>query len=233
MILGDVCTRSCGFCAIRTGTPSPADSREPARVASAVRKLGLGYAVITSVNRDDLDDGGAEIWRQTIVEVRRVNPRIRIEVLIPDFAGNTEALEIVFSAGPDVIAHNLETVPRLYSSVRPQARFERSLRILREIERAGFVSKTGIMIGIGETRNEIFTLMDNVVGVGVSIMTIGQYLRPSLMHLPVARWISPGEFSELRVEGEKRGIPKLVSGPLVRSSYRAEESFRDSRREKG
>jgi len=171
--------------------------------------------------------GGAEIWRQTILEVRKENPGVKIEVLIPDFMGSREALETVCSARPDVIAHNLETVPRLYSRVRPQARYERSLKLLGDIEKAGFISKTGIMIGIGETREEIFLLMDDTALVRVSIMTIGQYLRPSLMHLPVVRWVSPAEFSQLKVEGESRGIRKLVSSPLVRSSYGAERAWQE------
>ena len=224
MILGDTCTRSCGFCAVKSGRPTELDLGEPARVGDAVARMGLGHAVVTSVNRDELDDGGAAIFAQTIREVRRRAPGTTIEVLIPDFRGVLGALDIVLEARPDILNHNTETVPRLYPRVRPQAVYERSLEVLRHTKaRApGLVCKSGIMLGLGETRLEVLRTMGEIRAQGTDIITIGQYLRPSPQHLPIERYWTPDEFEELRVSGMAMGYAHVESGPLVRSSYHAE-----------
>jgi lipoic acid synthetase len=223
MILGDTCTRSCGFCAVKTGRPGLVDSEEPARVGDAVARMALGHAVVTSVNRDELPDGGAGIFAQTIREIRRQSPGTTVEVLIPDFLGKPEALDAVLEARPEVLSHNVETVARLYPRVRPQARYERSLGVLRRIaERPGIVSKTGIMLGLGEAKDEVLQVMRDIAAQGTAVLTIGQYLRPSPLHLPIERYWTPAEFAELRDEGMAMGYRHVESGPLVRSSYHAE-----------
>jgi lipoic acid synthetase len=224
MILGDTCTRSCGFCAVKTGRPGVVDVEEPARVGEAVAKMSLGHAVVTSVNRDELADGGAGIFAETIREIRRQSPGTTVEVLIPDFLGRPEALDLVLDAKPEVLSHNVETVPRLYARVRPQARYERSLGVLRRIADASdeIVCKTGIMLGLGETRDEVVATMRDIASHGTDVLTIGQYLRPSPMHLPIERYWTPDEFRGLRDEGMTMGFRHVESGPLVRSSYHAE-----------
>jgi len=224
MILGETCTRSCGFCAVKTGRPGVVDSDEPARVGDAVARMSLGHAVVTSVNRDELPDGGASIFADTIREIRLQSPGTTVEVLIPDFLGKPEALDAVIDAKPEVLSHNVETVARLYSRVRPQAHYERSLGVLRRIaERAPeIVCKTGIMLGLGETKDEVVATMRDIVAEGAHVLTIGQYLRPSPMHLPIERYWTPDEFAELRDQGMALGFRHVESGPLVRSSYHAE-----------
>ena len=223
MILGDVCTRRCGFCAVPKGMPLPVDEEEPERVAAAVAELGLEYVVVTSVNRDDREDGGAAIFARTIHAIRRAQPRCRVEVLIPDFQGSRRALEIVMEARPDVLDHNTETVPRLYRTVRPAANYQQSLTLLKtahEIE-PSIATKSGLMLGIGEAPEEVLETMRDLVQHDCQILTLGQYLRPSLDHLPIARYVSPAEFAELKVEGERMGFMHVEAGPLVRSSYHA------------
>lgn len=227
MILGDICTRSCGFCAVKTGRPNgELDWDEPERVAQAVEKLGLKFAVITSVNRDERPDGGAPIFAETIRAVRRRCPDTGIEVLIPDFKGAASALHTVLDAGPDILNHNLETVPRLYRTVRPQARYEQSLELLERVKAYGAVAKTGIMVGLGETEEEILALMADVARTKCDILTIGQYLQPTTKHLVVERQYHPDEFASFKRAGEELGIPHVESGPLVRSSYHAADQVR-------
>lgn len=223
MILGDVCTRSCGFCAVRTGRP-PAhlDWDEPRRVADAVKLLGIHHAVITSVNRDERKDGGAPIFAETIKQIRRQVPGCRVEVLIPDFKGDEEALNIVLDAEPDILNHNVETVPRLYRRVRPQAIYDRSLGLLDRAKRKGFVTKTGLMLGIGERTDEVIDVMEDIRQVNCDILTLGQYLQPTRDHLPVDRYVHPDEFRMLKSMGLEMGFKHVESGPLVRSSYHAE-----------
>jgi lipoic acid synthetase len=223
MILGDVCTRSCGFCAVKTGKPDGVDAGEPARVAEAVKKLNLRHAVLTSVNRDELFDGGATIFAETIRQTRALNPRTKIEVLIPDFKGDEFALDIVLDAFPDILNHNTETVPRLYSVVRPQARYERSLELLARAKKRGFVTKTGLMAGIGEQPDEVLAVMRDLRAVRCDILTLGQYLQPSKEHLPVDRFVTPEEFAMYKRAGMEMGFSHVESGPLVRSSYHAEQ----------
>ncbi len=225
MVLGDVCTRSCSFCAVHTGRPKDYDLDwdEPRRVAEAARLMGLRHVVVTSINRDDRDDGGAPIFAETIRRVREAIPGCTIEVLIPDMRGLRPALETVFTARPDVLNHNVETVPRLYRRVRPQADYRRSLDVLKlaKIE-FGLRIKSGIMLGLGETDAEVLALMDDFAATGVDVMTLGQYLQPTAMHLPVERFVHPDEFARYKAEGERRGLSHVESGPLVRSSYHAE-----------
>lgn len=225
MILGDVCTRSCGFCAVKTGKPTELDADEPARVAETVKLLGLRHAVITSVNRDELYDGGAQIFAETIRQVRAANPETRIEVLIPDFRGEAFALDIVLDARPDILNHNTETVPRLYGIVRPQAKYERSLELLSRSKRRGFVTKTGLMLGIGESTDEVECVMHDLLRTGCDILTLGQYLQPTKEHLPVDRFVHPNEFENLKQLGLRLGFRHVEAGPLVRSSYHAEQHF--------
>ena len=221
MILGDVCTRSCGFCAVTTGRPTTLDRAEPERVAEAVARMGLAHAVITSVNRDELRDGGASIFAATIRAVRVRNPNTSIEVLIPDFMGNWAALALVIDAQPDILGHNLETVPRLYGRVRPQAKYARSLELIRRATAAGLLTKSGIMVGLGERREEIDALIDDLVAHRCDILTVGQYLQPTPAHLPVERYYAPEEFVAIREEGLRRGLRHVEAGPFVRSSYHA------------
>ena len=225
MILGDVCTRGCGFCDVKRGAPLPVNEDEPKRVAEAVKELKLQYAVITSVTRDDLDDGGASIFARTIDEIRRLSPGCKVEVLIPDFGGSLESLRTVVDARPDVLNHNMETVERLYPKVRKGADYRRSLRLLQNAKRIdeSMVSKSGVMLGLGETRDEIVGLMRDLRNVDCNLLTIGQYLSPSKDHLPISKFYHPKEFAELKTIGEKMGFAHVESGPLVRSSYHAEE----------
>jgi lipoic acid synthetase len=225
MILGDVCTRSCGFCAIKTGRPEELDREEPERVAEAIEQLGLRFAVITSVNRDELADGGAEIFAATIRAIRRRCPGTGIEVLIPDFEGNWDALAAVIEAGPDILNHNLESIERLYRIVRPQAKYQRSLELLRRARALapGVVTKSGMMLGVGEELDEIRAAMRDLRAVDCDVLTLGQYLRPSLQHIPIVRYVSPAEFRRLREDGLAMGFRHVESGPLVRSSYHADE----------
>ena len=228
MILGDTCTRSCGFCAVKSGRPTELDLDEPARVGDAVARMSLQHAVVTSVNRDELADGGAAIFAETIREIRRRSPGTTIEVLIPDFRGVVEALDAVLDARPEILNHNTETVPRLYPRVRPQAVYARSLEVLRHTKRAApdLVCKSGIMVGLGETRDEVLATMRDIRDQGTDILTIGQYLRPSPLHLPIERYWSPEEFDGLREAGMAMGYRHVESGPLVRSSYHAERHAR-------
>ena len=220
MILGDVCTRSCGFCAVGFGRPAAVDWGEPARLAAAVVRLGLRHAVITSVNRDELDDGGASMFVACIEQIRKRSP-CAVEVLIPDFQGNRSALAAVFSARPDLLVHNIETVPRLYPTVRPQAKYDRSLDLLAAASAAGLPTKTGLMLGLGETADEVREIMSDLVAIGCDILTLGQYLQPTARHLPVDRFVSPDEFAALKQTGEAMGLRHVEAGPLVRSSYHA------------
>jgi lipoic acid synthetase len=223
MILGEVCTRSCGFCAVKTGRPLHLDEGEPARVAEAVAQLGLRHAVITSVNRDELPDGGARIFARTIEAVRRQSPQVTVEVLIPDFKGNWEALGMVLAAGPHLLNHNVETVPRLYPRMRPQAKYGRSLELLERARRLGEApTKSGMMLGAGEGEEEIARTIADLAGVGCQILTLGQYLSPSPAHVPVDRFVHPGEFARWREFALAQGLVHVEAGPLVRSSYHAE-----------
>jgi lipoic acid synthetase len=224
MILGDVCTRACGFCAVKTGLPGrPPDAGEPARVAEAVARMGLRHAVITSVNRDDQPDGGAAIFAEVIRAIRERVPGCAVEVLIPDFKGDAAALETVVAARPDILNHNTETVPRLYRTVRPGARFSRSLELLGRAKQAGLLTKSGIMLGLGEEWGEIEDTLRAIREPGTDILTLGQYLRPSPQHLPLLRYYSPEEFSRLKQFALGLGYAHVESGPLVRSSYHAAE----------
>lgn len=225
MLLGDICTRRCGFCAVPKGRPQPIDWDEPHRVAEAVARLGLKHAVITSVNRDDDNLGGARIFAETIREVRRLTPGCRVEVLIPDFQGIREALQIVLDARPDVLNHNTETVPRLYRAVRSGARYQRTLDLLADCKELfpGVVTKSGVMVGLGESAEELIEVFRDLGSRGVDLLTIGQYLRPSRDHLPIARFYTPNEFQFLKDEALRFGFRHVESGPLVRSSYHAHE----------
>lgn len=223
MILGNVCTRSCSFCAVATGRPNEYDTDEPRRVAEAVKLMEVKHAVITSVNRDELKDKGAEIWYQTVREVKKLSPNTTIETLIPDTRGNWDALERMISAGQEVVSHNMETVKKLYRRVRPQAKYARSLEELRRIKEYGKTTKTGIMLGLGESQEDVFEIMDDLVAVGVDVLTLGQYLQPTKMHLEVAEYIHPDIFAMYKEEGLKRGFRYVESSPLVRSSYHAEK----------
>jgi lipoyl synthase len=223
MILGNVCTRSCSFCAVKTGRPNEYDTDEPRRVAEAIWLMRVKHAVITSVNRDELKDRGAEIWYETVTAVKRLSPATTIETLIPDVKANWDALKRMISAGQEVVSHNMETVPSLYRKVRPQARYERSLEQIRRTKDYGKRTKSGVMVGLGETRDEMFRIMDDLVAHGCDILTIGQYLQPTKMHLAVAEFIHPDQFAEYKEEGLARGLLYVESGPLVRSSYHAEK----------
>lgn len=222
MILGNICTRSCTFCAVATGRPTEYDVDEPRRVAEAIKLMEVRHAVITSVNRDELKDRGAEIWYQTVVEIKKSSPDTTIETLIPDTKGNWEALFRMIEGGQEVVSHNMETVERLYRAVRPQARYARSLEQLRRIREAGKRTKSGIMLGLGETRDEVFKAMDDLAEQGLIILTLGQYLQPTRHHHEVIEFIHPDTFALYREEGLKRGLKYVEAGPLVRSSYHAE-----------
>ncbi|MBN2013375.1 lipoyl synthase [candidate division KSB1 bacterium] len=221
MILGNTCTRNCHFCAVRTGHPGAVDCNEPERVAIAVEKMELKYAVITSVTRDDLPDGGASIFAETVRQIRKRVPDCKTELLIPDFQGDENALRQVFDVRPDVLNHNLETVPRIYPSVRPQANYSQSLSIIEFAHQAGLISKSGLMLGLGERLDEIVKVMQDLRRVSCNILTMGQYLQPSAEHLPINRYVTPAEFKKLKEQGLAMGFAYIESGPLVRSSYHA------------
>jgi len=223
MILGDVCTRSCGFCAVKTGKPPITDFEEPRRTADAVKKMGLKHVVITSVDRDDLPDGGAQIWAETIRAIHENVPGCSVEVLTPDFKGIERDIQTVLDARPEIMSHNLETVERLHRMVRPQAKYERSLAVLQQSVEAGLMTKTSIMVGIGELEAEVFALMDDIRETGTQIFSAGQYLQPTKDHLPVDRFVHPDEFQSYKTYGLEIGFDHVESGPLVRSSYHADE----------
>lgn len=231
MILGDTCTRSCGFCAVKTGRPGTVDTGEPRRVALAIQRMGLRHAVITSVNRDELPDGGAGIFAETIRWTRRLSPETTIEVLIPDFKGDWAALATVLEAQPEILNHNTETVPRLYREVRPQAVYSRSLELLKRAKEMdpGTVSKSGVMVGLGETKDELLRVFEDLAAHGVEVLTVGQYLQPTPAHLPITRYWSPDEFAELKAAADAMGFRHVEAGPLVRSSYHAEEQANSAR----
>ena len=227
MILGDICTRACAYCAVTTGTPVGLDLQEPGRLAETVERMGLRYAVITSVNRDDLPDGGAFIFAQCIRQVRRRLPACKVEVLIPDFCGDWDALAAVMDAMPDTLNHNIETVRRIFPRVRPKGDYDQSLELIARARGLvpGGVTKSGMMVGLGETWSEILETMRDLRAVDCDLLTIGQYLRPSPGHAPISKWYTPDEFDELRGEGEALGFRHVASGPLVRSSYHADEQY--------
>jgi len=222
MILGNVCTRSCTFCAVATGRPTDYDLDEPKRVAEAIKLMNVKHAVITSVNRDELKDRGAEVWYNTVIETKKISPETTIETLIPDTKGNWDALYRMIDGGQEVVSHNMETVGRLYRMVRPQARYDRSLEQIKRTKEAGKRTKSGIMLGLGETKEELYKAMDDLVANGLHILTLGQYLQPTKLHLEVAEFIHPDVFQMYREEGLKRGLRYVEAGPLVRSSYHAE-----------
>jgi|TARA_A100001035_G_scaffold139296_1_gene109463 lipoic acid synthetase len=223
MILGNICTRSCGFCNVVTGKPEEVDVFEPGRVANSVKLMGVKHAVITSVDRDDLPDGGAEIWAQTVRAIRHQSPGTTLETLIPDFAGKWANLQHIIQVAPEVVSHNLETVRRLTRSVRIQAKYDRSLEVIKRLSDAGLRTKSGVMLGLGETFDEVVETMDDLRSVGCQVITLGQYLQPTPKHLPVVEFIHPDVFAELEVIGKEKGFRHVESGPLVRSSYHAEK----------
>lgn len=222
MILGNVCTRSCSFCAVATGRPQELDMEEPYRVAEAVKLMGVKHCVITSVNRDELKDRGSIVWASTIREVKKLNPETTLEVLIPDFKSDWDALQRVIDEKPDVISHNMETVSRLYRRVRPQAKYERSLEQLRRTKEAGARTKSGFMLGLGETHEEVIQLMQDLRAVNLDVLTIGQYLQPTHLHLQIEDFVTPEKFAEYKAIGDEMGFDYVESGPLVRSSYHSE-----------
>lgn len=226
MILGNVCTRSCTFCAVATGKPNEYDVDKPRRVAEAIKLMQVKHAVITSVNRDELKDRGAEIWYQTVIQTKQMAPKTTIETLIPDTKGNWDALYRMIEGGQEVVSHNLETVPRLYRQVRPQAKYERSLEQIKRTKEANMRTKSGIMLGLGETKDEVFEVMDECVANGLEVLTLGQYLQPTKMHIEVAEWIHPDTFAMYKEEGLKRGLEYVESGALVRSSYHSERHLK-------
>jgi lipoic acid synthetase len=223
MILGNVCTRSCGFCAVATGRPLAADPQEPERVAESIRLMGVKHAVITSVDRDDLPDGGSTIWFNTVAAVRRISPGTTMETLIPDFAGKWENLQRIIDAAPEIVSHNLETVRRLTKQVRIQAKYDRSLEALLRLKQGGMRTKSGVMLGLGESEEETLETIDDLAAVHVDILTLGQYLQPTPKHLPVASFITPEKFAEYKEYALSKGFRYVESGPLVRSSYHAEK----------
>ncbi len=222
MILGNVCTRSCGFCAVKTGRPTDYDIDEPQRVATAIQLMGVKHAVITSVNRDELPDSGAEIWYQTVIAVKALSPQVTVETLIPDVKGNWQALERMISGGQEVVSHNMETVERLYRPVRPQAKYRRSLEQIKRIKEFGHRTKSGIMLGLGERDDEIYRAMDDLLEHGCDVLTLGQYLQPTKLHLEVKEYVHPDRFAAYKEVGLSKGFKFVESGPLVRSSYHAE-----------
>jgi len=222
MILGDICTRSCRFCSVKTGRPLPVDEGEPQRVASMLSRLSLSHTVITSVDRDDLADGGARIWAETLNACHEAAPAMSVEVLVGDFKGNVDDVDTVIDAMPDVFSHNLETVPRLSKEVRVQAKYDRSFAVLARGRERGALTKTGLMLGLGETMDEVREVIGQVADLGLSILTLGQYLTPTQKHLPIARYVHPDEFAELKAFALDAGVHHVESGPLVRSSYHAE-----------
>ncbi len=223
MILGNICTRSCGFCAVATGKPKPADWDEPKRIANSVKLMGVKHCVITSVDRDDLKDGGSIIWAETIKEIRAISPETKFECLIPDFAGKWENLQRIIDAQPDIVSHNIETVRRLTAQVRIQAKYDRSLAVLKRLDEAGVKTKSGLMVGLGETEEEIYETIRDLASVNCDVLTIGQYLQPTPKHLPVARFVHPDEFKTYRDYALTKNFRFVESGPLVRSSYHAEK----------
>ena len=226
MILGNICTRSCGFCAVATGKPLAVDWAEPERVARSVKLMEVKHAVVTSVDRDDLKDGGSIIWADTVKAIRRVSPTTTIETLIPDFKGNMDQVQRIIDVAPEVVSHNIETVKRLTRSVRIQARYERSLGVLKYLKEGGMRTKTGMMLGLGETEDEVIEAMKDLVGVGVDVLTLGQYLQPTPKHLPVQDFVTPDQFDKYKEIGLELGIQYVESGPLVRSSYHAEKHLK-------
>jgi lipoic acid synthetase len=224
MINGERCTRACGFCLVDTRHPLPLDDDEPERVAEAVERMGLRFAVLTAVARDDLDDGGAAAFANSITAIRRRTPHVRVEVLIPDCKGDPDSLATIFRAAPDVVNHNIETVPRLQRVVRPSASYARSLAVLARAKAAGHTTKSGMILGLGENEDEVIGAMADLRSVGVEIVTLGQYLRPTARHLPVARWWAPEEFARLKDAGEAMGLTHVEASPLTRSSYHAAEA---------
>jgi lipoic acid synthetase len=228
MILGNICTRSCGFCAVATGRPEAVDWDEPQRVAEAIHLMKVKHAVITSVDRDELEDGGSIIWYNTIKAVRALNPETTMETLIPDFKGQWENLQRIIDAHPEVVSHNLETVERLTKKVRIQAKYHRSLEVIRRLKDGGMRTKSGIMLGLGEEKEEVLASMQSLVDNGCDVLTLGQYLQPTPKHLPVVRFVHPDEFEMYREEGYKMGFGHVESGPLVRSSYHAEKHLKNN-----
>lgn len=223
MILGNICTRSCGFCAVKTGRPEEVDNFEPGKVAHSVKTMGIKHAVVTSVDRDDLKDGGSEIWVQTVKAIRHQSPGTTMETLIPDFAGNWENLQRIIDVAPEIVSHNLETVRRLTKQVRIQAKYDRSLEVLFRLKKGGMRTKSGIMLGLGETDEEILETMEDLRSVQVDILTLGQYLQPTSKHLPIVEFVTPERFDRYREIGMEMGFKYVESGPLVRSSYHAEK----------
>jgi lipoyl synthase len=223
MILGNICTRSCGFCAVATGKPKPADWDEPKRIANSVKLMGVKHCVITSVDRDDLKDGGSIIWAETIKEIRAISPETKFECLIPDFAGKWDNLQRIIDARPDIVSHNIETVRRLTAEVRIQAKYDRSMEVLSRLDAAGVKTKSGIMLGLGETEDEIFDTLNDLADVKCDVVTLGQYLQPTPKHLPVARFVHPDDFKRYKDYALNKGFRFVESGPLVRSSYHAEK----------
>jgi len=223
MILGEICTRSCKFCNTLTGRPLPPDAEEPAKLAESIRLMDLHHAVITSVDRDDLQDGGAAHWAETIRAIKTINPNTTLEVLIPDFDGKTDLIDLIIAEKPNIISHNLETVSRLTSSIRTKAKYKTSLSVLGYIASRGITAKTGIMLGLGEREDEVLSLMDDALSTGCSILTIGQYMQPSRQNIPVSEYITPEKFEEYRLAGIQKGFRQVESAPLVRSSYCAEK----------
>lgn len=223
MILGEICTRSCKFCGVKTGKPLAVDWDEPSRLAESVKLMNVKHCVITSVDRDDLEDGGAALWAETIKKIKEVNPKTTIETLIPDFDGVEKDIKTVIDAKPEVISHNLETSERLTPQIRSRAQYRRSLQVIKQIADSGTIAKSGIMLGLGETKEEILQVMDDLLAVGCKVMTIGQYLAPSINHMPVIEYVSPEEFEEYHKIGIEKGFDFVESSPLVRSSYRAEK----------
>jgi lipoic acid synthetase len=222
MILGNICTRGCSFCAVATGRPKELDLEEPWRVAEAIKLMGVKHAVITSVNRDELKDKGAAVWAATVKEIKKTSPTTTIETLIPDVKSDWDALSKMSLAGQEVVSHNMETVKSLYSYVRPQAKYERSLEQIRRTKELGKRTKTGIMLGLGESDKEIYEVMDDLIANGLDVLTLGQYLQPTKLHLEVKEFVTPDKFNHFKEEGKKRGFDYVESGPLVRSSYHAE-----------
>jgi lipoic acid synthetase len=223
MILGNICTRSCGFCAVKTGKPEEVDAYEPGKVANSVKIMNVKHAVITSVDRDDLKDGGSEIWAQTVRAIRKQSPGTTLETLIPDFAGKWENLQVIIDVAPEIVSHNLETVRRLTKQVRIQAKYDRSLELLFRLKKGGMHTKSGLMLGLGESEQEILETMQDLRNVGVEVLTLGQYLQPTLKHVPVVEFINPEKFEYYKIKGLEMGFRYVESGPLVRSSYHAEK----------
>ena len=223
MILGNICTRSCGFCAVKTGKPEEVDAYEPGKVANSVKIMKVKHAVITSVDRDDLKDGGSEIWAQTVRAIRKQSPGTTLETLIPDFAGKWDNLQVIIDIAPEIVSHNLETVRRLTKQVRIQAKYDRSLELLFRLKKGGMHTKSGLMLGLGESEQEILETMQDLRNVGVEVLTLGQYLQPTLKHLPVVEFINPEKFEYYKIKGLEMGFRYVESGPLVRSSYHSEK----------